>query len=51
MKKAAVFYMDKRGFFALTKPIDGEAAYHANGGMGNDIAFLSGNSKPRRDNI
>lgn len=30
-EKGRVFYMSKTGIFALTKPIDGEAATHGNG--------------------
>lgn len=30
-EKGRCFYMDKRGVFALSKPIDGEAACHGNG--------------------
>ena len=30
--KGRVFYRSKTGVFALTKPIDGKAASHANGG-------------------
>ena len=31
-EKGRCYYMDKRGIFALSKPIDGEAACPANGG-------------------
>jgi catechol 2,3-dioxygenase-like lactoylglutathione lyase family enzyme len=31
-EKGSCFYMDKKGVFALSKPIDGEKACHANGG-------------------
>jgi len=30
-EKGRCFYMDKRGVFAITKPIDGEDACHGNG--------------------
>lgn len=31
-KQGRCFYMSKTGLFGITKPIDGEAACHANGG-------------------
>lgn len=36
--KGRCFYYTKRGVFAISKPIDGEAAAHANGGT---IGFLA----------
>ena len=30
-EKGRCFYMDKRGVFAISKPIDGDAACHGNG--------------------
>jgi len=38
--KGRVFYRTKTGMFGLTKPIDGEAACHANGGT---IGFAAEN--------
>ena len=40
-EKGRVFYVTKQGVFSISKPIDGEAATHANGGT---IGFAAASS-------